>query len=364
MSASGLGLLKITKALNAEHVPSPAGDGWATTGVREILRRELYRGVSIYGKTRWEWRNDDKFKVGVPAAQWLRVPASELRIISDALWQRVQERQARTRETYPGRRKNGQLQGRREAGLVSQYVLSGFLRCGVCDGNLIVTTRSGKRGGVKKYWICTTAHHRRGVCSNVKGIPFEPLTEAVIETFKETIFNKAVLGQMLADKLAELSKAPNAVKEEAEALRKELTKVERELARGAELALAGAGDVVVIAEALRVKERQKIELQAKLEHLDGLQQAAVEFDPVAWMAEMSALLADLHTGFGLNPEAGRRILRICLPRPLRVSSDGKGGWDYEGEGRFMASDLRAVMAGIRGHIGSADPDPPKMVPPG
>ena len=401
LSASGLGLLKIVKELNREHVPSPTGRGWATTGVREILKRELYRGVSVYGKTRWEWGNGGKRKVAVPEREWLRVPAPELRIIPESLWKRVNDRQERTRETYPGRRTNGQLQGRREAGLLSQYLLSGFLRCGVCGGNMIVTSRSGQRGGVKKYFICTTAHHRGSqICANIKGVPYHELTYEVIETFKRTIFNPTVLAEMLSAELAARAAAPNAVKEEADGIRREVTKLEREIARALEIALAGSDEVTAVAEALRAKEREKSALQAKLEHLDGLQKVAEAFDPVAWMREMSELLSDVHAAFALvkNPlanvepenesdrrrladqnrrlaeanqrktEAARRILRVCLPSPLRVSPDPAGGWIFEGEGRFTEGDVRTEVRRIQGHLGSSDrpgnPDPPKMVPPG
>src|SRR5262249_8220299 len=43
--ASGLGITRIAKRLNAEHVPPPRRDrsrhGWAPTAIREILHREL-----------------------------------------------------------------------------------------------------------------------------------------------------------------------------------------------------------------------------------------------------------------------------------------------------------------------------------
>jgi len=217
MSADGQGLLRIAKALNAEGIPSPTGRGWATTGIREMLRRDLYRGVSVYGKTAREWRDGGKFKVDVPEKEWLRVAAPQLRIISDNLWKRVQDRQEETRKTYPGRRADGTMAGRREGGLlVSQYPLAGFLRCGECGGNLIVTARSG-RGGVQKYYICTTAHHRRGTCANVKGIPYEALTDAVMAAFKGNFLNPVTLGQLLMMERAEREAAPQAAKEEAAA---------------------------------------------------------------------------------------------------------------------------------------------------
>src|SRR5262249_29875377 len=51
LCASGLGLTRIAKTLNAEHVPPPRNHrtGWAPTAVREILRRPLYRGEIVWG---------------------------------------------------------------------------------------------------------------------------------------------------------------------------------------------------------------------------------------------------------------------------------------------------------------------------
>src|SRR5262249_34039158 len=45
MCASGMGLTRMAKALNAEHIPPPRGDGkgWAPTAIREMLYRPLYR---------------------------------------------------------------------------------------------------------------------------------------------------------------------------------------------------------------------------------------------------------------------------------------------------------------------------------
>src|SRR5437667_1713203 len=62
LCAEGKGLLKIAKTLNAKGVPNPTGQSrkgstksaayWSTTGIREVLHRDLYRGVVVYGRTR------------------------------------------------------------------------------------------------------------------------------------------------------------------------------------------------------------------------------------------------------------------------------------------------------------------------
>ena len=102
--------------------------------------------------------------------------------------------------------------------LPSVLTLAGFLRCGTCGGNLVATARSG-RGGVKKYWICTTAHTRgREACANVKGIPYEVLADAVVTEFKQNFLNPVALGQLLMRELEARTAAPQAAKEEAESL--------------------------------------------------------------------------------------------------------------------------------------------------
>ena len=54
----GAGLRTIAQELNAEAAPTPRPRrrtqvrGWAPSSVREILHRELYRGVIVYNRTR------------------------------------------------------------------------------------------------------------------------------------------------------------------------------------------------------------------------------------------------------------------------------------------------------------------------
>jgi site-specific DNA recombinase len=85
LAASGLGLLRIAKTLNEEGALSPESrhgtrDGWATTSVREMLRRDLYRGRVVYRKTRWTDRGGTKVKVDVPEPEWRGSVAPQERI--------------------------------------------------------------------------------------------------------------------------------------------------------------------------------------------------------------------------------------------------------------------------------------------
>src|SRR5262249_56026538 len=81
--ASGLGITRIAKRLNAEHVPPLRRDrsrhGWAPTAIREILHRELYRGVAIWNRTQNVVRGGTRRQRRRPEPHSLPLPAPALR---------------------------------------------------------------------------------------------------------------------------------------------------------------------------------------------------------------------------------------------------------------------------------------------
>jgi resolvase-like protein/recombinase len=54
-------------------LPLPRGRGWVTSGVRELVLREFYRGRVVWGKTRWIDRGGTKVKQDAPESDWLIV---------------------------------------------------------------------------------------------------------------------------------------------------------------------------------------------------------------------------------------------------------------------------------------------------
>jgi site-specific DNA recombinase len=86
MYAAGFGFKRIADTLNKEGVASPRlGNGWAVSGVREMLHRELYRGVIVWNKSQKITRRGTKGQRRRPAEQWIRLEAPELRIVTDEL---------------------------------------------------------------------------------------------------------------------------------------------------------------------------------------------------------------------------------------------------------------------------------------
>ena len=112
-----------------------------------------------------------KHKYRVPEPCWLTADRPELRLVDQELWDRAQERLARSRALYLTRTKDsGRLKGRpkAEGAIESKYLLSGFLVCADCGGRMMITKRTSKRGRPVTYYVCSTHRTRAGACS-VKG---------------------------------------------------------------------------------------------------------------------------------------------------------------------------------------------------
>lgn len=93
MSASGVSLKKISWALNAERIPPPRPrkgkqfSTWCPTGIREMLRRELYVGRAVWNRSRFVKRPGTNHRVrrARPQSEWKVTDRPDLRIVSDAL---------------------------------------------------------------------------------------------------------------------------------------------------------------------------------------------------------------------------------------------------------------------------------------
>src|SRR5262249_51887370 len=144
---------------------------WSPSSLREILRRELYTGRLVYGKTRVIDRGGRTgIKVAAPESEWIVVDRPDLRIVSDELWNAARTRIKNTGALYL-RRKSGRLSSKPESGLESQYLLSGFLRCGLCRGNMIAVKRKGKGKTVSRGYACATHMSRPGDCPPNRAVP-------------------------------------------------------------------------------------------------------------------------------------------------------------------------------------------------
>jgi site-specific DNA recombinase len=139
LCAEGLGFKSIAVRLNDEGALAPlprrAGRprGWAPSSVREVLHRELYRGVALWNRTAKRDAWGHKHERERAEAEWVRLEVPELQIVSAELWEAAHARLARMRQAYV-RGTGGPLWGRPPAQADSKYLLTGLAVCGWCGG--------------------------------------------------------------------------------------------------------------------------------------------------------------------------------------------------------------------------------------
>ena len=348
LCAEGKGLLKIAKALNSEGVTNPTGQVrtgatkaaslWSATGIQAILNRDLYRGVVVYGKTRRVRRAGRKGKIAVPEADWIRVQVPELRIVPQTLWDAAHARLEGARRVYL-RKTNGTLDGKPESGLESKYLLSGFLRCGTCGGTLITSNKWGQRGKASLMFACSTRRTRPGACGNKHGVPAAELTEQVLGQLKSYLLDPAFVVTLIVKQLEARRSAPDDLKAERQGLEARIAKLSQELERAAEMVFTGTAPAT-IREAMLAKEEERRDLQAKLEHLNGLAiEVEQEFNPEAWVKEFKGILDNLRRTFESNARVGRQVLRRLLDGPITVTPGAEGGsFAFFGQASFTKFD--------------------------
>ena len=94
-----------------------------------ILYNRLYVGKQLWNRSRWLKDPDTKkqeYRIR-PKEEWVETEAPELRIVPQALWEKAHVRlvlQELGSQANPQRH-------------VGKYLLSGFVRCAVCDGAFV-----------------------------------------------------------------------------------------------------------------------------------------------------------------------------------------------------------------------------------
>ncbi len=324
LAADGLGLLRIVKTLNADGVPSPrhrgARRGWSMSGVREMLRRPLYRGELVYGKTRWTDRGGTKVKLDVPESEWIHVEAPHLRIVPVELWSAAHARMDATRKVFV-ERAAGRFNGRAAAGLESRFLLSGFLKCMTCGGSVVAFKKMGKRGRPGHYFACNTHRTRGGaVCANHYQVDAAGLTASVVDALKETIRDSPGFIPMLAERARAAGAEREQLVAELATVDAAIARTREKLARFADALLDG--DLKTIRRAIEAGEREEADLLARREHLDG-QLLAAAATPDVWQG-LADLLAGAAKDFAATltgdlPRA-RKLLAAVLDGPIALGA--------------------------------------------
>lgn len=135
MAAQHYGLGRIAKTLNEEGLPCPRPQqgrpaGWAPSSLHALLRRDVYRGVLVWNKTRKRDQWGVKHQQPRPKRDWLRVDVPGLAIVDEALWAAAHAAMSQQRTRF-GRDRRFRSPGRLSGGdgVDTRYLLTGLLQC-------------------------------------------------------------------------------------------------------------------------------------------------------------------------------------------------------------------------------------------
>jgi site-specific DNA recombinase len=203
--ADGYSAQWIATELNRRGVPSP-GSTWNRTSRRRggwhpsaiggdpkrgigILNNEAYIGLRVWNRSRWIKDPDTgkRRQVARPKSEWIVRPDESLRIVPQALWERVKTRQ-RARSAEVGPRIKA---GKKGLGRAPRYLFSGLLKCDRCGSSYVVADRySYVCSGYINGRICTNSRRarRRGLDDLLLGaIKRDLLSDESVAEFKRRL---------------------------------------------------------------------------------------------------------------------------------------------------------------------------------
>lgn len=189
--ADGLSPSALAQELNRKGIPGPRGLKWRDTAIRGhvdrgtgILNNEAYRGRIIFNRRNFRKPETERREARMNAAsEWVIADNPELRIIDDALWERVKMRQREVRDNFETTTTNRLNRTHRPS-----YLLSGILRCAECGGPYAIM-------GKDRYG-CTNHNKKIPIdeldgkpCANRKTISRRELEDRVLTCVPNVLWN-------------------------------------------------------------------------------------------------------------------------------------------------------------------------------
>ncbi len=352
--ASGLGLARIAKTLNEDRIPPPHGGnlGWCPTALRDILQRDLYRGVVLWNRTQAIQREGTRKQRKRPESEWLRIPAPELRIISGVLWEQVEERRKRNLRAYL-RGEGGRLMSRPTGeDCRSRYLLSSIAKCVTCGGS-IVAIKSTAKGRYERTVYRCAYHHKRGsaVCNNNVQIRQDILDSAVLHAMNE-VLDQRVLEASVTRALERMRKEQEKFPDQRLALDRELSLIQTRLHHLVELVANGKASDSVIGSLHQEEARKKVLVQ-ELARLDDLAQVVL-LDAKHLAKDLRSHLGDMPALLSHQVPQARQMLRKFLDGRLLcepIVEGGKAGYRFTATGTFdrLLTGVKVINDGGGGH---------------
>jgi len=193
--ASGESPRAIAKQLNSERVLGPDGRAWRDTTIRGQVDRGtgLLNNALYVGRLEWnrcsyikDPRTGKRVARPNPRKVWEVVDLPKLRIVDDALWDRVKQRQAVVTVAM-ARDSSGNALNRTHR---RRFLLSGLLVCGVCGSGYTIIGKDS--------YGCAN-RRSMGTCSNGHKIRRQEIEERVLDGLRDRLMAPALVEKFVQE---------------------------------------------------------------------------------------------------------------------------------------------------------------------
>jgi site-specific DNA recombinase len=322
--ADGLGMAAIAARLNARGIPSPrqakghrtrhdsVGAGWDLSAVRVILGNELYRGRSIWNRSQWVRTPGTRRRrrVARPESEWVVLNRPDLRIVDEALWQRVEMRRAHVRALYVTPAQFGKT--RVEYGT---YLLSGRLVCAECGGGLTIRASGPQRYGCTRHW-------RRGprACSNNVLVRRDLVETRVVELLQARLYTPEGVARLVEAVNARLRGRKPTLSAERDRLQADLGRVQRCL-EGLRRFVEQGDTSAKVREWLAEAEREEERIVEMLNRLDAeAKRCPLQIHPHVVVGYLEDLRTTLLKGGSMSRQVLQGDVERIVIHPIRPSA--------------------------------------------
>jgi len=316
--AKGISPKKIAEALNVEGVPGPQGGQWGAStihGNRErgtgILNNELYIGRQIWNRLRYVKDPQTGKRVSRlnPESDWVITDVPDLRIIDDALWEKVRRRQGALKSKETG----VPVWDRRRP----RTLFSGLMECGCCG--------SGFSKVQKDSFGCSAARNKgKAICTNKRLIKQIELEARVLDALANNLMDPEAVKVFCEAYTAERNRLAATATNNRAGIEKELNTTKRDHAKLVDAIIAGVPADQVKDKMIALDDRRK-DLEAQLAAADNAP-APVRLHPKmseTYRERVAVLIRGLGAGEGM--EEAREALRGLIEKiVLSPREDGPG----------------------------------------
>jgi site-specific DNA recombinase len=280
-AAEGIGLASIVDRLNTEGIPGSGGKRWTKTPVGRMLKNERFLGKQIWGQQSVEHEPGTGRRImrDNPRDEWRVEDRPDLRIVSDELWERVQQTRAAVREAVAPKQN---LARGKDARFHSANLLTGFAKCHLCGGAM--TSVSGGSGsprlGCRRSW-----QEGRNACPNRLTIRIKVAEPQILRKLQTELLTPDSLAYVSRAVEKQVQKALAAPKDGASEIGRQLEQERRKLQNLISAIEGGSTTPSALLKAVADREAAIKRLEAELRKREEKPAGKKLPDIPAWVGE-------------------------------------------------------------------------------